>query len=274
MMMVDQLHHNRGLSEWLNSNLHHYKDSIFTTYIAPSTKVIYFALNFYKGGVFENKKLRQAVHYALDRDAINVIAYDGIGEPAYFMCNPDYINCAPNDSFQYTYDVEKAKALIKEAGYPDGVHAGTLLTANRDFLPKVAQVLQGMLSEVGITCDIEILEGASASARGRVGDFDIYTNNNLIVLDMDAFSRFVHSRNLKAMIVKYDDPEIDDFFDRGAREMDVEKRKAIYKEADNWIKDYAAHGTLFYVRTPYAWNKDLNASAGLLYYYVYDWNWK
>jgi peptide/nickel transport system substrate-binding protein len=246
----------------------------YTTYIAPSTKVCYMALNFYKGGVLENKKLRQAVNYALDRDAINAIAYDGIGKPAYFMCNPEFINCAPNDSFVYGYDPEKAKALMAEAGYPNGVDLGILLCPASSYFPKVAQAVQALLADIGMTVKIETLESASASARARTGAYDLYINQNSIVLDMDAFSRFCHSRNMKAMVVKYNSPELDKLFDDGAAEMDVAKRKEIYKKADNFIKDFAAHTTTFYIQTPYAWNKNLNASVGLLYYYIYDWSWK
>jgi len=247
----------------------------YTTYLNPSTSVCYIGLNNYiETSPLYNKKVRKAVQYAIDRDAINAAAYDGLGTPAYFMCNPEYMYAAPDDAFVYTYDPEKAKALLAEAGYPNGIDLGTLLCPNTAFFPKVAQVLQSLLKDVGMEIKIETMEGASASARARTGEFDIYTNRNNFVMDYDSFSRNCHSRSLAAQVIKYNSKELDDLFDAGAAELDPDKRKEIYKETENWIKEEAAHVPVFYINTPYAWDKNLDAKVDLNYYYVYQWKWK
>ena len=246
----------------------------YTTYLAPVSKVCYVALNSYMDGPLKSKTLRQAVQYAIDRDAINAAAYGGLGEPAFHMVNPEYVAGAPSDSFAYRYDPKMAKELMAKAGYPNGVDLGVVLCPSSSFYPKVAQVLQALLAEVGMKVRIETMESASASARARTGEWDIYINQNTFVMDYDAFSRYCHSRNLSAMIVKYNSKELDAFFDAGVVEMDPVKRAEIYKKTDNWIQDFAAHTATFYPNMPYAWNKNLNVKVGLYYFYVYDWSWK
>lgn len=247
----------------------------YTTLLNPSTSVCYIGLNCYtESSPLYNKKVRQAVQYAIDRDALNNAAYDGIGTPAFYMCNPEFIYATPTDAIVYNYDTKKSKELLAEAGYPNGIDLGTLLCPNSMYYPKVAQVLQALLADVGMTIKIETMESASASARGRTGEFDIYINRNNFVMDYDSFSRNCHSRSLKTQIIKYNSKELDALFDRGAAELDPAKRLEIYKETENWIKDTAAHISTFYSNTPYAWNKNLDAKVDLNYYYVYEWSWK
>jgi ABC-type transport system substrate-binding protein len=246
----------------------------FTTFLAPVSKVCYIALNFYMNGALKDKNLRQAVQYAIDRDAIIAAAYGGIGETAWHMVNPKFVAGAPADSFSYRYDPKMAKELMAKAGYANGVDLGTLLCPSSSYYPKVAQVMQALLAEVGMKVKIITMESASASASARTGAYDLYINQNTFVMDYDAFSRYCHSRNLSAMVVKYNSKELDALFDAGAAEMDSKKRNDIYKKADNWIQDFAAHIPTFYPNTPYAWNKNLNAKVGLYYYYVYEWSWK
>jgi ABC-type transport system substrate-binding protein len=246
----------------------------YTTMLAPVSRVCYIALNFYMNGALKNKTLRQAVQYAIDRDAIIAAAYGGIGEAAGHMVNPKFVAGAPSDSFEYRYDPQKAKELMAKAGYPQGVDLGTVLCPSSSYFPKVAQVLQALLAEVGMKVKIVAMESASASASARKGEYDFYINQNTFVMDYDAFSRYCHSRNLSAMVVKYNNKELDALFDDGAAEMDPKKRVEIYKKTDNWIQDFSAHIPTFYPNTPYAWHKNLSAKVGLYYYYVYEWSWK
>ncbi|MGH6859689.1 MAG: ABC transporter substrate-binding protein [Phyllobacterium sp.] len=75
----------------------------------------------YGRGPFKDVKVRQALNYALDRDGFNKAALMGLGTPAQTMLPPNY--WAHDDQFDgfYKHDPEKARSLLAEAGYPDGV---------------------------------------------------------------------------------------------------------------------------------------------------------
>jgi ABC-type transport system substrate-binding protein len=103
---------------------------------------------------FANLKVRQAMSYAIDRKAIASILY-GYGEPADQLSLPKAWSYNP-DMKGYPYNPEKAKALLKEAGYPDGFTT-TLWLKTDNVMVKIFTAVQGYLADVGIKADLEAL---------------------------------------------------------------------------------------------------------------------
>lgn len=113
-----------------------------------------------------NLKVRQAIDYAIDRNSIANSLGFGFWTPTFQFAAPGS-NCYI-DGLQRAYNIDKAKQILAEAGYPNGFKTqiiGSTVTTNRDF----AVALQGYLSKVGITLDLNIQDHASYSQVRNTG---------------------------------------------------------------------------------------------------------
>lgn len=106
---------------------------------------------------FNDVRVRQAINYAIDKDAYCLVVKDGIAVPGTSIIGPSVQYYKKNDP--YPYDVEKAKELLAEAGYPDGFST-TLLCASTTANVRQAEFLQQQLAQVGIDLEIRALESA------------------------------------------------------------------------------------------------------------------
>ena len=114
---------------------------------------------------FADLKVRQAVSYAIDREAIAEAKGFGIMKPAYQITAAGYAGHLPEDSPNLaSYDLEKAKALMVEAGYENGFNTTLYATpAVQDAMV----IIQAQLEEIGIHCELETPEP------GRMSDLQI-----------------------------------------------------------------------------------------------------
>ena len=105
---------------------------------------------------FDDIRVRQAVNYAVDVDAINKALLGGMAEP--YAAVPMPPNNSPNVK-PYPFDQVKARRLLAEAGYADGFEV-TLQTPNGRYLKdkEAAQAVAGYLAQVGITVKVEALD--------------------------------------------------------------------------------------------------------------------
>ncbi|MDL2263444.1 ABC transporter substrate-binding protein [Synergistaceae bacterium OttesenSCG-928-I11] len=245
----------------------------YTTKLGKENHISYMAINIDRKP-FDNKKLRQALAYAMDKEAVVIASYEGLAEIADFMMNPEYLVDAPNDGIKYTYDPEKAKALLAEAGYPDGVDLGEMLIIGSSYWPKIAQVLQQNYADIGVTCTIQPMDTSAVIQNMRKGTYGFGLMGLTCDRDYSFFARSAHSRSVEIAAVKYRDKKIDELFDRGAVELDHTKRQAIYRELNDYLSDICGMIPILFRTKPFAWSKDLNADMGLGFYYVFDFNWK
>lgn len=133
--------------------------------VRPSFNVGYLAFNF-KKKPFDNVKVRQALNYAVNKEAIIQAFYAGLATPAKNPMPPTLWGY--NDSIQdYTYDLDKAKALLKEAGYPNGLDTTVTFYAmpvSRPYIPdgkKIAEAIQADFEKIGVKTKIESPEWAT-----------------------------------------------------------------------------------------------------------------
>ena len=112
----------------------------------------------------QNEKLRQAIMYGIDGQQIIDIAFEGFGAPAKFWTDPG--KWYYNEYNPYSYDPEKAAALLAEAGYPDGIEL-ELKVISREPDNTCAQLVQAQLAEVGINIVINQMDTASWVAAVR-----------------------------------------------------------------------------------------------------------
>jgi peptide/nickel transport system substrate-binding protein len=147
---------------------------------SPGTDFAYIGLNL-RDPLLAEPRVRQAIGYAIDRDAIVRYLRRDLARPASGII-PDISWAHSSDLFSFTYDPARAKALLDAAGYPDPDGDGPLPRIRLTFKTSTAEqyrlqaaVLQEQLSHVGIALDIRSYEFATLFTDIVKGNFQMYT---------------------------------------------------------------------------------------------------
>ncbi len=239
----------------------------------------YVAINYDANEVLANDKVREAIAYAMDREAMNLAVFEGYGYVSDFYIDPYYAEAAPTEcDVKYEYNPEKAKTLLAEAGYPNGVDVGVILTCKADVYEAAAVVLQSNLADVGITASVSTLDFGVAVDRMNTQDFDICIIDDAGNYDFNNYRQQVHSESVGMYMVKFEGDKFDykyfdSLFKKGEELTDPEERKTVYTELYNAVMStYTLLPTIVKPNT-YAWVKDLNVVNVACYYRVYQWSW-
>ncbi len=138
----------------------------------------------------DNLKLRQAAMYAIDRDAMARVLGFGDAVPLYYVYwtkgQPGYDESLP----RYNYDPEKAKRLLAEAGYPNGLD----ITADHMNVPedvRIAEMAKEMWDKVGIRTTLSAMERLAFVAKSRACNFQVRFSGMSASPDPDGHSRLV-----------------------------------------------------------------------------------
>lgn len=222
---------------------------------------------------FNNQLVRQAINYALDRQTIADICYDGEAEINSNICSKERLGYS-DDQTQYTYDPEKAKALLQEAGIQTPYDLGSMLVPER--YSNIATVVQSQLHEVGLEVRIEVKEFNSYISDLTQGNYGITALNMTLEGDTQQMSLALTTDYIgMANNARFSDPEIDDLFAKAGESNDQEERKALYEEIFTKVQDLAVYGTICNPYQLFAHNRELNCSR-LGYegfYQIYDFSW-
>lgn len=180
--------------------------------------------------VFQDLRVRQAISCAIDRQQVLDTASLGEGQVTSPATPPFYQ--APHDQlFCYTKDIEKAKALLAEAGNPEVKFTIIAATDEPPTAVSEAQNIQAQLAEIGVTVEIETLELGVYVDRWLKADFDAAAALNGGNPDPhNMFFRYWHSTGNLNSVANYSDPKIDELLVKASASTDPEERKAIYTE--------------------------------------------
>lgn len=232
-----------------------------------------------------NQKVREAIFYAVNKSDINIAVSNGKGVEATQYMPSDIVATSPVSGFKtYDYNVEKAKELLREAGYPDGVDVGTLLTygATSGSKAVMAQVIQANLAEVGITAQVSVMEAAVVTPRLYAQDYDLCVFSDYGNYDFNNIRQQVHSESTGMYVVRYKDPaspfnwqRIEELVDAGVNTADVAKRVEYYTELWNIVMDTATILPCLHEPVGVAWEQDLDVGVPVpTYYKVRTFKWK
>jgi ABC-type transport system substrate-binding protein len=196
----------------------------------------YYGFNQAKGPWGTNPKLRQAAQYATDRDNYTKVMNLDAGTPDWMQGWPTFWPGYDSSLTPvYKLDVAKATALVKEAGFPNGVEL--LLTHdNNTTKRKQAELLQGMWLQAGIKVTLEALEVVAARQKMKAGNFEMHQWDNSPSPDPAYASRMFVSDG-SAQLINYNNAEVDKCFADGEREMDQAKRSDIYKKCQKIVQE-------------------------------------
>ena len=129
-------------------------------------------------GPLTNKKVRQAINHAINRERCAKTALAGTIEPTCLMWPRGSWAYFADLEGRYAYDLGKAKTLLAEAGYPNGF--GTSINLSQKDNPAqfpIGQIIQGDLAKIGIRAKIEDLDSAVYNIRNQRGEFELSVHN-------------------------------------------------------------------------------------------------
>lgn len=221
---------------------------------SPGTDYSYVGFNM-RDPVLRDKRVRHALGYAIDRQAIVDHLRRGLAVPAIGIVPPASWAFA-RDVFQFSFDPARAERLLDEAGYadPDGpgplprLHL-TLKTSTNEFFRLQAAVIQADLARVGIDLDVRSYEFATLYADVLRGNFQMFTLQWVGVSDPDMLRRVFHSSQMPPVGFNrgfYSNPDVDRLIDRATADTDDATRRVLYGQAQHLIAEDAPYVSLWY----------------------------
>ncbi len=215
--------------------------------------------------VLKNVKVRQAVAHAIGRQAIIKHLMKGQASPATGLLSPSNWAYEP-DVETYTYNPEKAKALLNEAGYPDPDGDGPeprlkiiYKTSTNPLRIRIGEVLQDQLKQVGIEIsEIQTFEWAKFFEDVKSGNFQLYALRWVGITEPDIFHSIFHSSMMPPEgrnRGRYRNARIDELTDQGRLVVDAEGRKNIYSDVQKILAEELPYVFLWYPHNIVVMNK-------------------
>ncbi len=198
---------------------------------------------------FDNTKVRQALNMAINREAIFKVVYQGIGSLATApMAN---VVWAYNDQLPaYEYNPAKAKQLLAEAGYPNGLEVSIACDQNQQRLD-TAEMAQAMLAEIGVKVTIETLERGAFIDKvigGQLQMFGLGWSSDTGDPDYALFALFHSSMHgAGGNMGFYTNSQVDELLQLGRSSTDADVRKDAYLKAQEIIWNEVPY---IFIQTP------------------------
>lgn len=200
----------------------------------------------------KNVKVRQAISHAIDREAI-VQNLMGGGQVIHLACYPTQFGCESPDAPKYDYNPEKAKALLAEAGYADGVEVDFYAYRNRPF----AEAMMGFMSNVGIKANLQWMKYSALRDKVRNDEvpFNFMTWGSGSVNDVANITAYFFDGRADDVA---GDAEIKAELDAGGATIDPAVRLTHYRKALRLIAERAHWLPLFSYAYFYAMSDELD----------------
>jgi len=194
--------------------------------------------------VLQDRRVRQAIGYAIDDDAIITHLRRGLARPAAGLV-PSMSWAYEDDVLKFTHDPAKARALLDEAGFTDPDGSGpaprlrlTLKTSTSEPYRIQAAVIQQNLADVGIALELRSYELATLMADIVRGNVELYTLQYVGVTDPDMLRRAFLSTQVPPDGFnrgRYANPEVDKLINDATASLDEAERGTLYRRAQQMI---------------------------------------
>jgi peptide/nickel transport system substrate-binding protein len=221
---------------------------------AQGVDYTYIGLNM-RDPVLKDRRVRHAIGFAVDRQAIVDYLRRGLAQPAVGVLSPVAWAFEP-DVHQFSYDPARARQLLDEAGYRDPDGDGprprlqlSLKTSTDEFYRLQAAVIQQNLRLVGIDVDVRSYEFATFYADVLSGNVQMYTLQWVGVTDPDMLRRLYHSQQVPPVgfnRIYYSNPDVDRLIDLAGTAATDEERLKYYSAVQKAVAEDAPYISLWY----------------------------
>ena len=209
-------------------------DSSLNLVQIPDVRMMYLGFNMQKAP-FDDIKLRQALAHAVDKESLILGAYDGFGSVHNSCVNQDQF--ALDESLTgYDFDLEKARQLLDEAGYGDGldIEISTYKGGNRSL---ILQIIQADWAKIGVNVKINELETAALKSLMKEGGHEVvlYAWTDADGTDFTVRGMLYSTSGSNRCLLK--DPKLDAMIDEALIESDVETRTQMYYDIQAYVQE-------------------------------------
>jgi peptide/nickel transport system substrate-binding protein len=188
---------------------------------------------------FDKKEVRQAVAYAIDRDKLIRTLLEGRASRLDGPLGPGQYGYNPNLEPRYTYDPEKAKQLLAQAGHPNGVDVELSTPVGRYTLDKqISEAVAAMLTEVGIRTKLLTPEWPTLWANVQKGRVPFYYMGRGSVLDPSA-ALHQYFKTGGSPRIGYSNPKLDELLDKEQQSFKPSERKKYLSQAMSLMTEEA-----------------------------------
>jgi peptide/nickel transport system substrate-binding protein len=209
---------------------------------------------------FNNKKLRQAIAWAVDKEAILKVAYFGVGDKGSQEVgsgNPYY---TANDPYRGGPDLNKAQQLMKASGYGNGLKIEYLGLPQYPELLKTGEIVKEQLAQIGINMSITQLEVTVWLNRLVKRDYQITSIYAAGTVDPDTFYSTELTSTGPYNFSGYKNPQLDALILQARQTTDPSKRKALYATIRKIVWDDAPYIFVHYETLNYAMSPQVHGS--------------
>ena len=184
-------------------------------------------------------RVRQALRYAMDMDGMVKIAFNGAAVPAdSIYCNSLSCYVEPTEEERYSQNIEKAKELLAEAGYPDGFEINLWTNENQARID-LCDMIQNAWSQIGVTANVQIMEFATELEKIYAGEHDCFIMGFVSAGDDGDFlhDNFYSTKDYYDNTSAYQNERYDELMDIARTSLDPEKRQECYTEVQKILNE-------------------------------------
>lgn len=259
------------------------KSANLTVTSTPSPSVTFLAFNFGRDTPFKDKRVRQAMMYAIDRAGIVKEVLKGEGTVVNStIIGPDWMGI-PDGLNQYAYDPNKAKQLLKDANFNSSAKFSLIYIPGTKVTDAWLPIAQQQFKDVGINVDLTQLDGAEYTKRvvtgatpTTTGDFDIAeVDGGVFRADPNVSAKYFETTSFVPAggnYGHYTNPQVDDLLRQGRATPDKAQRKQIYTNLAKILNEECPWVFLWSPNSLTAYNKRLVGFKPPSYANHFMWN--
>jgi peptide/nickel transport system substrate-binding protein len=208
---------------------------------------------------FDDERVRRALNYAVDKDAIVKGILRGNGTVATSSLP---VMAYHNETLKpYAHDAAKAKELLKEAGYASGLKTTMLVSSGSVTHRQVASAIQANLRDVGINVELQTIESSSMFSTTKSGNYEMslsYTTSDTIDPDQLVGFTAVNPERANAFHTQWKDPRVNELYEQERRTLDGEPRGKMFQEIEARVHEGAPFIFLYNQAETYASRKNVD----------------
>ena len=225
-----------------------------------TSHVVVLILRLTEGWVTADPKVREAIELAIDTQTICSALYKGSATPTRTRMTPGVFGAQPSLYGQAHYDPQRAKELLAEAGYPDGLDLTMNAGRGRHILDgEAAETIAGMLGEVGIRVKLELTDFSTF-----VNTYRSKSNKEILMIGLadslfDCSDSMLHYTFERAEgMTDYRNEETNRLYFEAGKNLDVEERRAQYQRIQDIVAEERPHIALYQLKSIYGVSNEIS----------------